>query len=445
MQAEKVFKRYDLRGKYPEELDDEFAKRLGSSLACFAKNDERFQPQIVVCRDNKDSSKFLKEELIEGILSTGVEVVDIGTGPTDFAAYAGSEKQLISVQVTSSHMQLGFNGFKFIYPEGNGFVNEDLNKVKEIFRENDFEDGEGVLTEEDFFEDYLDDLASFAKIYGDSWEGKDVVVDSLGGSTFPVVKEVLNRLGADVYSVDEELEGLDVSEDFSPYRDPPNPKEGQLEELMNLVDERGADLGLSFDMDGDRVAVYHGGDLVSGDEVFAILASLIDGDVVGSIDTSDRVRSVVSSRNNDLFLTRVGDPFVMDKAVKEGVDLAGEPNRHYSFLDFVPYNSGSLAGIILAGLDLESVREEVPGHKIFRESIEVEDKERTLDEIGKYVEENSDIELVSDLDGYKFSLENCSVLVRPSGSSAKIRFVLDGVNSDLESEYEGLISEIGLN
>ena len=441
MKPEKVFKRYDVRGKYPEELDEEFAERIGCSVAEFCN--ENYGNQVVVCRDNKESSKQLKNSLINGLRCLGVDVVDVGIGTTDYAAYCGKEKGSISVQVTSSHMPLGFNGFKFMYPEGNGFVNEDLNKLEQFFRENEFDkERNGELKENNRSEEYLDSLTSFAEDNFDLvWKDKSVVIDCLGGSSLPFVYRALERLGCDVYCVDIEREGQSL-DDFSPYRDPPNPEGSQLDVLKDLVDERDADLGLSFDMDGDRVSVYHDNSLVSGDEVFAILSSINRGSVVGSIDTSSCVGGIVCGRGDDIYYTRVGDPFVLSEALsRDDVSFAGEPNGHYSFLDFVPYNSGCLAGVILAGIDdLADKRSSLLCRKVFRESIIVDDKNDSMRNVEDFVEDEG-CKVVSDIDGVKFEYEGSIVLVRTSGSSDKLRFVIES-DEEPEKVFDKLRKEI---
>lgn len=430
MKPEKVFKRYDIRGLHPEEIDEEFAYRMGRSLASFVKREDRFNNLIVVGKDTKDSSNVLKRRLIDGVVSAGVDVCDVGTGPTDYVAYSGMQEGAVSVQVTSSHMPLEFNGFKFMYPEGNGFLNEDLDRVKNIFRENEFETGSGRVEKASKLENYIEDITDFTQGFDLDWEDKRVVVDCLGGSVLEVVPRVLRYLGCDVICLDEEhLDGTSVQ----PYRDPPNPGRDQLGELADVVEDRDADLGLGFDLDGDRVALYHKEGFVSGDEVFALLASLVGGDVVGSIDTSERVINVVDSRNNSFYSTRVGDPFVMDKAVEEGAELAGEPNGHFSLLDFVPYNSGSLAGVVLAGLDLETTRSSVGNREVLRESLKISDKEAYMSKVENFIG-SRDLELISTLDGFKFVYKGVNVLVRPSGSSSKVRFVLDGNGETSVSE-----------
>ncbi|MFB6241880.1 MAG: hypothetical protein ABEJ36_03700 [Candidatus Nanosalina sp.] len=421
MKPEKVFKRYDIRGEYPEELDEEFAERLGKALGKFCR--EKFSRRIVVCRDNKESSESLKESLIEGLESSGMKIFDIGTGPTDYAAYIGKEHGCVSVQVTSSHMPLSFNGFKLMYPEGNGFVNEDLNEVKELFRSGEFTEDEGLIRDlaSTSMRRYRDDLKMTAMKYGSANIDRKIVVDTMGGATKDVLPELLKGLGADVIDLSEDRDEM-------PYRDPPNPKPENLDELAERFEEEDADLGLATDMDGDRVTVYHGGEFLSGDDVFCILSQLVRGDAVASIDTSGALEDMLEDRNNEVFYTRVGDPFVMDRALEEDVALAGEPNGHYSILEFVPYNSGTLTALILAGTDLDQKTEQIPFYSTQRDIIEVEDKKETMERVREQIRDEYDV--ISEKDGVKAEVGYSKVLVRPSGSSPKIRVISNATDED---------------
>jgi phosphoglucosamine mutase len=412
MKPEKVFKRYDIRGEYPEELDEEFAERLGRSMASFCQRN--FSRRIVVCRDNKESSAGLKESFTEGLKSSGMKIFDIGVGPTDYAAYTGKKHECVSVQVTSSHMPLNFNGFKFMYPEGNGFVNEDLEEVKDIFRSEEFEDGEGIVRDmaSTSMRRYRDDLKMTAMRNSSSTIDKKVVVETMGGATKEVLPELLEGLGADVIDIGEEKER-------APYRDPPNPKPEYLDEMVERVDEEEADLGIATDMDGDRITIYNG-EFISGDDVFCILSQLVRGDAVASIDTSGALEELLDDRGDSVFYTRVGDPFVMDKALEEDVAVAGEPNGHYSVLDFVPYNSGTLTALMVAGTDIEQKMNNTPFYSTQRDSIEVENKEETMKHIREEIE---DEDIISEKDGFKASIGYSDVLIRPSGSSSKIRVI----------------------
>ena len=428
MKPEEVFRRYDIRGRFGEEIDKEFAEILGKAVGTFAI--ENFGNRVVVSRDNKGSSGLLKDSLLEGLRSTGVKVIDVGTGPTDYTAFCGKEHGAVSVQITSSHMPLDFNGFKLMYPEGNGFVNEDLYQVQELFMDREFREGEkGGLNEmEDTMKQrYRGRIRIHGSKLGTQTVDRTVVVDTMGGATSGLLPELLEHIGADV---------IDITQDDRPYRDPPNPKPEQLQELKKKVDEGEADLGLATDMDGDRIAAYTNR-FLSGDEIFSIMAQAVNDDVVASIDTSKALEDLMEDRGKEIHYTRVGDPFVMDKALEEDVGLAGEPNGHYSVLDFVPYNSGTLTALVLAGTDIEEALERMPKYHVERFSFEVDDKEEAMEEVKASVEEKYSI--VSEVDGVKFETENCDVLVRPSGSSDKLRVVAE---SERRSWLEEELPEI---
>lgn len=401
MRPEKIFKRYDIRGKYPEEVNEIFAQRLGKALGTF--NARNFSEKAMVCRDGKNSSKPLKKALIRGLTLVGVDVIDIGVGPTDYAAWCGKKEGCVSVQVTSSHMPLDFNGFKFMYPEGNGFVNEDLYSVQDIFRNQEFNSGTGQIIENNLLEEYKTEILGFASKFKEASE-KKIVFESMGGEA-RILPELLEDLGHNV---------IDISEKERPYMDPPNPKPENLERLKERVDKEKADLGISNDLDADRITVYYRDRFLSGDEVFSILAQLVDGEIVGSIDTSKALEEF-----GEVEYTKVGDPFLMDKALEIDAELAGEPNGHYSFTEFVPYNSGILAALILSGLDLEKRLEKIPEYFLERESLEVKDKHQVIEKL------KQEKEVISDLDGVKFREKDTEVLVRPSGSSPKVRVIAE--------------------
>ena len=420
MKPEKVFKRYDIRGEYPEELDEEFAERLGKALATFTR--ENFSKRIVVCRDNKESSVKLKESLLQGLKSSGMKILDIGEGPTDYAAYLGKKHGCVSVQATSSHMPLSFNGFKFMYPEGNGFVNKDLNQVKENFRKEKFVQDEGEVDkiESTSKRRYKDNLKMTAMRNSSATIDRKIVVDTMGGATREVLPDLLDNLGATVVDLADERDKM-------PYRDPPNPKPELLDELVEKVEDVEADLGLATDMDGDRVTVYYDGEFLSGDEVFCIVGQLVGGDSVASIDTSGALEDLMEERGGEVFYTRVGDPFVMEKALEEDVDFAGEPNGHYSVLDFVPYNSGTLTALMVAGTDIDQKLDQIPFYSVQRDSLEVEDKEKVIDSLRESLEEK---DIISEKDGVKAKFGYAEVLMRPSGSSQKIRVISEARDED---------------
>jgi phosphoglucosamine mutase len=427
LKPEKVFKRYDIRGRYPEEINEEFAEKLGRAVGSFTARN--YGNKIVVGRDNKDTSNKLKEGLIQGLKSTGMKVIYAGVGPTDYTTFSGTREDSVSIQITSSHMPLDFNGFKLMYPEGNSFVNEDLSGIKDIFREEDFIKGTGSLDNREsvFRKDYTEEVIRFGNRTGEGFSEKKIVVDSLGGAGKDLLPEILRELGAEVIDLSSEKEK-------HPYRDPPNPKPESLGELKKRVGEENADMGIALDMDADRVKIYRNG-FVSGSDLFGVFSQLFDSDLVASVDTSKKVEEINSSNGDEVLYTRVGDPFVLEKAVDEEVDLAGEPNGHYAFLDFVPYSSGILSGVIAAGLDLDKYMENLSEYQAVRSNVEVQDKHEKMKNVIEKVRERFDV--VSEIDGIKFNSDDVTVLVRSSGSSPKIRIISESKN--LENAEEVLI------
>jgi phosphoglucosamine mutase len=221
-----------------------------------------------------------------------------------------------------------------------------------------------------------------------------------------------------------------VSEDESPKVDPPDPRPENLQKLAKRVDSEDADLGLAFDLDADRIRVYRDGEFVSGDEVFAILASETDRKTVASVNTASEIENMT-----EVEYTRVGDPFVLDRALEIDAELAGEPNGHYAFPEFLPYNSAALTALILSRIDLKKTFGQLEDFEIARESLKVESKEKVIEEL----KEIHGDEIVSEVDGIKFGMEDSTVLVRPSGSSSKVRITAD---SGGEASAERILEEV---
>lgn len=430
MDAEAVFKRYDIRGRYPEELDEKFAERLGKAFGTFVvENDGE---KVVVAKDTKESSEDLKKNFVMGLVSTGVDVLDTGTGPTDYAAFSGMKENCFSVMVTSSHMPLEFNGFKFMYPEGNGLLNEDLDKVKDIFREKDFAEDKGEIENIPTRMDrlYRSEILKLISSYENRAELRDitVVLETMGGATSKFLSDLLKE---------REIDLIDISEKDSPVIDPPNPKPENLDHVEEKVEEEDAYLGLATDLDGDRIAVYYDGKWLEGNQIFNILIKETRPDnIVASVDTSKQVEEMADRADADISYTRVGDPFVIDKTLEREAELSGEPNGHYCFKELVPYNSGTYAALLLATANYNDLKYMPKRHNL-RESVKVQDKHEKMEEVISKVEDR--YEVISEVDGVKFRVEDAEVLIRPSGSSHKLRIIVD---AEEEEKFNSTLDKI---
>lgn len=398
MKAEKVFKRYDIRGEFPNEIDAEFARKLGKTFADFLQ--QRQEGRAVVGRDPKDSSAELKQELVKALSSHRIEVVDAGVGPTDHVAFVGSEKDAYSVQVTSSHLGLDTNGFKFLYPEGNGLMNEDLDSIKRDFPgEPDEGHAEVLDVSGEFRERYLDDAENYVRGRAGGIDGK-VTAETMEGAASNFLPELLERLGADVEHLDSRV-------------DPPEPSP---ENLGHVDAERAA----ATDMDGDRVAFMDAsqGGWIDGDRIFAALATELNpGKIVASVDTSPMLEE---SCDAGVDYTRVGDPFVASRMLEIGAELSGEPNGHFCFAGFAAYNSGTVAAALLCALEPDF--SELPDYHTERISQDVGDGEAAIQRLKRNIPEGW--EIVSEVDGVKYRTgSGDTVLARPSGTEPKVRVV----------------------
>lgn len=401
-----VFERYDIRGKYPDEIDEEFAIKLGRSYAVFLK--EENETRVVVGTDTKEDSQLIKQNFIQGLTESGIEVMDAGKGPTDYTAFTAMMKGCFSVQITASHLPQDYTGFKFMYPEGNSLVNKDLDRIRAIYREGSERSGKGNVTgiEDESRKLYVERARDFLKSK-DLKPEKSIYIESLGGAGALLLPEILDSFGVK-YTVSEES------------RNPPNPEKHEYKELERAVREGSYDLGVAMDMDADRAKIFTENGWIDGDTLFAILAYALDPEeVVGSIDTSSAVRESFDGVFRE---TRVGDPFVLDQMVKDDADFGGEPNFHYAFREFVPYHSGTMAALVTSSIDLDNIKDQINDLVTLKESINVKDKKKAINKLKEIlVSENK---VISQKDGIKYRTGDASVLIRSSGTSEKLRITV---------------------
>lgn len=432
--VEEVFKRYDIRGEYPAEMDEGFALRLGRAFGSRFRGEKT----MVLGRDDVESSLPLKFAFSSGALSAGASIIDVGTGPTDFVSFCCRRlKADGGVMVTASHLGRDKCGFKFLYGKGNGFLNEDLARVKAAFlKQKSGTTGKmgNFKEEKNIAGAYMESAKNILlKLSGGKRKVK-AVVDTLGTSG---IAPLLGSLGGEIVTVKRERHA-DCAE------------EGNVAYLREEMGKHGADIAVASDTDGDRLAVFsRGGRWVTGDELFCFFASKIakPGDrIVASIDTSSMLESIVPDAR--IICTRIGDPFVIDAALKHGAVLAGEPNGHYCLPQFAAYNSGTFFAALAALCceELPGFIERLPKRFVEKKKLMVKDKESGMRKVSKFAK-LSKSKIISRLDGIKFRYRESVVLARPSGTEDAVRITVEGGSSGKESkavleELAGLFSPV---
>jgi len=424
MRAPVAFQRYDIRGKYPTEVNEELALGLGKATGTFAKS------EIVIGGDNGYTTNILRFAFIAGTLSMGVNVIDVDLGTSDMIAFAGKYYNAeLSVMITASHSGIDSNGFKFFYTEGNGFNNEDLKKIKNlylnrIFRKIDLKDsGKRIDKHKELYNEYLNTAIKHFKNFFTKIDAK-VIIDTGDGTASITTPILLEKLGAEVIKVNSDIDG-----GFR--RDPECAEPENVKYLTNKIKEHNADIAIAHDIDGDRISAFDkNGKWISGDELFCLFTEIMvkEGDkVIASVDTSRALKDICKG---EIIYTRIGDPFVIDAATKHNAILAGEPNGHYCYPKFIAYNSGTFFALLLSAIakDIPTLIENLPRYYVKKKRIGIRNKKKKMEEIIDIVKNK--FKVISDIDGIKFKYGNSEVLIRQSGTESVIRIVVESKNDE---------------
>lgn len=294
-----IFRAYDIRGIVEEQITKEFATSLGRALG--TELIEQNQNTIVVARDARKHSPQLTEYLLRGILSTGCNVLNIGTVPTPLMYFAVATMDEVSsgVVVTASHNGPAWNGFKMIL-DGKSRSEEDIQSLRKRMINADYRDGLGQENHHDIVSGYIDTIFSDVALAGDL----HVVVDAANGVAGKVAPRLFEELGCQVEALYCDLDGS------FPNHNPDPSVESNLDDLIRKVKDVEADIGLAFDGDGDRlVAVSATGKIFTADRLLMLFAT----DIISRSPGSDVIFDVKSTRHLNSCITNAGGRPVMWK------------------------------------------------------------------------------------------------------------------------------------
>ncbi|MHB0857276.1 MAG: phosphomannomutase/phosphoglucomutase [Anaerolineae bacterium] len=317
-----IFKTCDIRGTYGKDLDEDTAYRLGRAVASRPNGEH-----VVVGGDLRVSTPALKTALIEGLLQSGARVVDLGLLPTP-AFYYGKRSLGVpaGVMVTASHNPARYNGFKLMLGEL-AIAPEELQALAREMAAGAFREGAGNYGEADVLPAYREMLCqAFPNL-----RPRRLVVDAGNGSLWALAPEVLRRLGQDV----EEL--YCTPDGTFPNRDPNPAIPEHLNDLRARVTALGADLGVAYDGDGDRVIlVDERGRVQPADRTLVLfvrrlLAHHPGAAVVYDLKSSSVVAEEVLARGGRPLMERSGHAFIKRRLLEEGALLGGEISGHYFF------------------------------------------------------------------------------------------------------------------
>jgi phosphomannomutase len=350
-----VVKAYDVRGVVPDEWDEAVARRIGAAFAEFVHG-ESGATAVVTAHDMRESSVPLSRAFAEGVTCRGLDVVEAGLGSTDLLYFAAGSLDLPGAMFTASHNPARYNGIKMCRA-GAAPIGQDsgLAAIRELAERDEYApaDRVGEVTQRDVLHEYAAYLRSLVDL--STSRPLTVVVDAgngMGGYTVPVV---LADLPITVVPMYFELDGSFPNHEANPL-DPAN-----LVDLQAAVRERGADAGLAFDGDADRVFVVdERGEPVSPSAITALVAvrELAKGrgtTIIHNLITSSAVPEIVREHGGEPVRTRVGHSFIKAEMARTDAVFGGEHSAHYYFRDFWRADTGMLAALhVLAALGEQS-------------------------------------------------------------------------------------------
>ncbi|MET0276684.1 MAG: phosphomannomutase/phosphoglucomutase, partial [Acidimicrobiia bacterium] len=353
-----IFKAYDVRGIYPDEIDESVARRVGNAFVAFTN-----AARVLVGRDARPSSEPLVAAFIEGATIAGADVIDLGFASTDLCYFAAGSLDAPAAMFTASHNPAQYNGVKLCRAGAAPIGQETgLAEIKAMVAGGLLERGEdpGRAEQRDLLPEFVAHVRSFVDL--DALAPLDVVVDTANGVGGLVVPAVLDGLPFTTEFLYAELDGTFPNHPA----DPSNVE--NLEDLQAALVARGADVGLAFDGDADRVVLVDDqGQAVSGSTTTAILAASIlrrhpGESVVHNLICSKAVPEVIREGGGTPIRSRVGHSFIKQIMLESGAVFGGEHSAHYYFRDNFRADSGVIAAMLVlqeiskAGAPLSELR-----------------------------------------------------------------------------------------
>ncbi|MBI3099804.1 MAG: phosphomannomutase/phosphoglucomutase [Planctomycetes bacterium] len=440
-----IFKAYDIRGVYPEEIDERVAARIGAAVTAFAG-----AKCVVVGRDVRASSPAVARAVAAGAVSAGADVLDIGTCTTPMSYFAvGTTGADAGIMVTASHNPPQYSGFKICrrdaipVSESSGLHEiESLVKAAEG-RPLPPEPAAGRVQTRDLTDAYLAHVLRFLPAPPE--RRLRVVIDTANGCVGPLLDRLLPDLPCDARRLFFDPDGRFPNHE-------PNPlKDSNLKDCIAAVRSDRADLGIAFDGDGDRcMFLDERGERIPSDLLTAIIARHLlekqpGSAIVYDLRSSWVVREEIEKAGGRPVLERVGHSFIKATMRREGAIFGGELSGHYYFRDHFTADSGLIAMMHVLGLAL---RHDGPVssliaplrryHQTGEVNFHVDDTRRKIEELARRFADGRQ----SRLDGISIEYPDWWFNVRPSNTEPVLRLNLEARTADRLVEAKAAVLKV---
>ncbi|ARV01144.1 TPA: phosphoglucosamine mutase [Streptococcus pyogenes] len=440
----KYFGTDGVRGEANVELTPELAFKLGRFGGYVLSQHETERPKVFVARDTRISGEMLESALIAGLLSVGIEVYKLGVLATPGVSYlVRTEKASAGVMISASHNPALDNGIKFFGNDGFKLADDQELEIEALLDAPEdtlprpSAEGLGTLV------DYPEGLRKYEKFLvttGTDLSGMTVALDTANGAASVSARDVFLDLNAEIAVIGEKPNGLNINDGVG---------STHPEQLQELVRETGADLGLAFDGDSDRlIAVDETGEIVDGDRIMFIIGKylsekglLAHNTIVTTVMSNLGFHKALDKQGINKAITAVGDRYVVEEMRSSGYNLGGEQSGHVIIMDYNTTGDGQLTAIQLAKVmketekSLSELAAEVTIYPQKLVNIRVENsmKDRAMEvpAIANIIAKMED-----EMAG------NGRILVRPSGTEPLLRVMAEAPTDAEVDYYVGTIADV---
>ena len=444
----KVFKAYDVRGLYRDELDEQGAEAIGRAYI------EQFEPRrIAVGRDMRLSSSTMQEAFMRGAATAGADVLDLGLVGTEMVYFAvGSLELEGGAMVTASHNPKQYTGMKIVrrgaLPVGGDSglldVRDRAMSEPDIAGARHPTRAEGTIEAHDIWPAYVERVLSFVDV--SAIKPLRVVIDAANGMAGAMLPPVLERLPVEAVRCYFEPDGSFPNHE-------PNPLLPENREfIVAKTLEEGADLGVAFDGDADRCFfVDDTGDFVAGDFVTALFAESVlekepGAKVIYDVRASRAVPDTIEREGGIALMNRVGHAFIKARMRKDDASFAGEVSGHYYFRDFSQADSGVVPFLLMLeliskrGRPLSELLAPLRGRYFITGEINtpVPDVALKLQELKERYADGR----VTHLDGISVDFDDWHFNVRPSNTEPLLRLNLEATSEELMEQKRDEVLEV---
>lgn len=432
MISKNIFRAYDIRGVYPDELNEKTAYLIAKAYCKVFPNVKK----VAVGGDFRISSPSIKKTILNVLTEESKKVYDIASGPTPVFRFALIKNNLDGgIMITASHNPKEYNGLKIMDENGYDFTGETgiyklyeiIQKIGSATSDSSFY-GTRSTVEINITDDYIKNLTEKIKLR----KPLKIILDTGNGACGDIPEKIFRNLGCDVITLFKNPDGA------FPNHTPDPHNEESLKILREKVLSEKADLGIAYDGDGDRIGVIDNlGKIISGYHILMMLARQALDAKKGNIVFEARAINVliedVKNNGGKVYISKAGHSYVLEEIIKQNALFGGELTGHIYFpYCYYNFDDGIFAGLKIAEIASEYNKfsdyiDTLPKIFVSRETaVEIPDKIKfqKIEEIKNYLKKEG--YEINDLDGIKINFPNGSALIRASNTAPQIKIIYEG-------------------